>query len=802
MKYEEMKELYEYMRDTMVPVDIKEWQDYQLKMEKLLKELEPYYEEGSKKGITKVDYERIDKVFDEFAKSSDAMMKAYKKVPETEAAKKNPSVNDMVKNINDEFFAKGYVEFKNIKPNENIPLKDQLEDFRFVSVQVSNNDIKKLGGNQSSRLQMNVNIDGQEVKGVFTNMTHFNGRKDMKSVFPELYDKYPKYEDFFKSIDGDEYYNNASYFTTDIMMLLNQNGSPISSEKIRADVIKRYLNNGNFSDEVKAKADKYIKDEAFYYALLDMADRVEARKTATVLNKGNLDMKEGERIDNRNSAMSAVATLIKVPNLVAKSRPLVIYDENGQKFTEGTFMEFAKGKDVNNLAPIDEMRMSGKEGFDKNGDVKKQIADLQVLDYICGNIDRHGGNILYDIDPVTKELKGIVGIDNDSSFGKNPVKVSESDIRLPPLNDMKVISEDMAKTISGLTEGELKSTLHGYGLNEKAIDAAWKRTQRLQEAINNGKMFNKKEGLPNVDPESEKPYLTIMRDEDWETVSLNYCGSGTNNYFSTVNAIGSQAAGEAYIDPFLRRRAMVKSAALLASIDKSQTKDYFDKSKAASPRFFASTRYKNFMAKLKEFHECDIEDESDPFDDENDKKYMKLNQLQQAVDVYKQEKIRDGFIDENWNIKKKVEGKDLDRILLVKDVEKYVKSVQKEKEEAYNVYAAAIKDKKNVDAANRFLASTRTQQQKLVKEKLKKEGIDVEKLEKEQKENVISAKQVVKLQPVVKKPDEENHFVVEVDKSELDESSYLEDSSEELDESSEDLNSNQQSGEEDAKELE
>lgn len=48
----------------------------------------------------------------------------------------------------------------------------------------------------------------------------------------------------------------------------------------------------------------------------------------------------------------------------------------------------------------------------------KQIADLQALDFLCGNVDRHDGNFSFQISKDRPpRVLGIKGFDNDTSFG-------------------------------------------------------------------------------------------------------------------------------------------------------------------------------------------------------------------------------------------------------------------------------------------------------------------------------------------------------------------------------------------------
>lgn len=720
-----MRDVFGYIRDILKPQEIKEWKQYKNDMGLLLNELEPYFvpdNNNQYKAIDPKTYKRISVLFDNVAKSGQEFLKAYKKVPEkTTGANNKPilTIKEVTKNLNDEFFSKGYVEYKNIKPNPHFSLKEQMDDFRYTNVEITSDEIKKIGANQSSRLQMTVNIDGKDIKGVFTEKTLFTGEKDMKEVFPRLVEKYPKYKSFFESIDVSKFYQSAAFYPANLDVLLTKKGDIIYHPDNKKSAVTSFLDKAKLDEATRNKAHAFLEDPGFYEALVDLAGQLDPIRTPATINKGALDMKDGERIDVRNSAMSAVATLINCPDLIAKSRPLVIYDENGKKFNEGTFMEFAKGKDINNLAPVDEMRLMKTSDYD-TPNVKRQLANLQVLDFICGNVDRHGGNILYDVDPKTLKLKGIVGIDNDSAFFKKDIGLNDIYVRLPGVNNLKVIDEDMAETISNLSEGELKATLHGYGLDQAAINAAWKRTALLQEAIKNGDKYEDTKYIPDQEDKKDYPYITIMKKKDWEKLNIKQISKDEPNYYKTLEVMSTLPTDGNIIDPFLKRKRMVANLGLMNAMDKSQTGYMYNKLKQASPKFFASTRYKNVLAKMDEFHKVNWVGDN-PLDVANDRKFTKLNELKMAVNVYKNEKKRDGFINDNWEIKKNVTGKDLNRILYVQELETYIARIEKDKEKADELKRAYAENKIKVNKVNEFLTKSEKSKKQLIEEKIQKD---------------------------------------------------------------------------------
>ena len=107
--------------------------------------------------------------------------------------------------------------------------------------------------------------------------------------------------------------------------------------------------------------------------------------------------------------------------------------------------------------------------------LQKGLLDLQVIDLICGQVDRHQHNYFVRIEG--GEAK-ITGIDNDTCFGTRAEsqynfgdgpkeKVTVPWPGLPPL-----MSFDMFKNLMSITEGKLTETLQRSGLNDEAISVA------------------------------------------------------------------------------------------------------------------------------------------------------------------------------------------------------------------------------------------------------------------------------------------------------------------------------------------
>lgn len=235
-----------------------------------------------------------------------------------------------------------------------------------------------------------------------------------------------------------------------------------------------------------------------------------------LVNVRDLGLQEGQRFDHRNSAMTAVATLMGMNHMVAKSENMKFLDENGEE-VEGTFMEFADGLDLHGKNGLKEFNKVSDDPFAPPCDALEQIADLQAFDYLCGNADRHGGNMSYYVDENGK-FTGIKAFDNDTSFGVIPIDKKKGLFRQAGLNDLKVITEPMAKKIAAMTPEMLKFTLRGRGLTEEEIQAGCQRLTELQGAIREAKQAKTIDDVKAADREHK---LSIMKPEDLKNIHIN-----------------------------------------------------------------------------------------------------------------------------------------------------------------------------------------------------------------------------------------------------------------------------------------
>ena len=150
------------------------------------------------------------------------------------------------------------------------------------------------------------------------------------------------------------------------------------------------------------------------------------------------------------------------------------------------------------------------------------LADMQVLDYICGNVDRHKGNMLYktekDKDGKVK-MTGIVGIDNDASFPEKNIADWEFEHHLdkkPPHaariykpQHFRDVTKKTAEMVKNMTRAQLETILKGHNLSKKSIDLAWKRTLKVKKVIT-----EKKYHISFADDLKENVTRNVLKEEN------------------------------------------------------------------------------------------------------------------------------------------------------------------------------------------------------------------------------------------------------------------------------------------------
>ena len=213
-----------------------------------------------------------------------------------------------------------------------------------------------------------------------------------------------------------------------------------------------------------------------------------------------LDNEEKVNMSRRNVATSRVAALMGLEKLVAKSQTAELYDEKSRQTFKGNLMEKAKGMTVEKFWENEQKEeqkrfkdapLEAKDiGVNVTGSFQRDMCNLQVLDVICGQVDRHQGNYFVSTNGVG-ELAGVQGIDNDGAFGLNEEVSSSKDASRSDraIYDMDTgemtlpyMDENLAERILQLEPDMFRFALQDL-LKHEEIEAVIKRLDRTKAAI-------------------------------------------------------------------------------------------------------------------------------------------------------------------------------------------------------------------------------------------------------------------------------------------------------------------------------
>ncbi len=151
-------------------------------------------------------------------------------------------------------------------------------------------------------------------------------------------------------------------------------------------------------------------------------------------------------------------------------------------------------------APKNSERQWSQGGPQKAGTVnaddpvlQRALNKLQILDAICGQLDRHTGNWFVDTDEKTGQVRGVTGIDLDMAFGSKLEGINKSDASGSPFfrGMPSIVDAEFGQRILQIQAQEIRAALRGL-LSQAEIDATVTRftrvKEKVQELANNGQL--------------------------------------------------------------------------------------------------------------------------------------------------------------------------------------------------------------------------------------------------------------------------------------------------------------------------
>lgn len=469
-----------------------------------------YYKRVIKEGMNSPHsekYKNVCTVLDELVKISDklknpkhkmsqteyeALMKGYedtKKACESYLAEKN-AFNDYEKERKGIIENISYVLNKDLNVlsscdlSEPISLSEIIYKSRTHVIKLDRADFNTMGAAMSNRIPLKTN-SGK--KGFFTPKVFFDPDTEWKNKLKAYEVKFGRISEECKAkleaLKTDEEFQ---------MKIVDH----IPTEKIKEDAryfgtVKNHMKKLacllGMGKDIKEVEQLFKKDFTLYDDLFDFTNSVAklANYQGILYDTG---IKKGANISSRNCAMTDMAKLLGCEHLLANSTKMKVVI-NGQE-VEGVFMETAEGSDINRLKPGDLIIEAGGMSIE-NPEALQQMIDLQILDFVCGNTDRHGGNMVYQFEKTMLggvKFTGIKGIDNDCAFGTPKIDAKTSIMHMTSLENMKYITPKMKLRLENLTPAGVKLQLANDDLSEEEVNAVLDRVQMIQDAIREKKI--------------------------------------------------------------------------------------------------------------------------------------------------------------------------------------------------------------------------------------------------------------------------------------------------------------------------
>jgi|GEM_PF-1520871 len=200
------------------------------------------------------------------------------------------------------------------------------------------------------------------------------------------------------------------------------------------------------------------------------------------------------RSSNREVAMARLDMLLD-GTLISKANLAIKKTGMSQTPTLGSVAKGAKGHDITGYNTVDNQgaHPGTNDTVAKDDPVlMSKLNALQMIDFIAGQVDRHQGNYMIEVDNGGNVI-GVTGIDNDMSFGtKDTGTMAQRGARQLPGVGM-YFDSDMATKIMALDPGMVRLVLSDL-LTEPEIASTLERLDllqgELQRALNQGNLLN------------------------------------------------------------------------------------------------------------------------------------------------------------------------------------------------------------------------------------------------------------------------------------------------------------------------
>ena len=351
-----------------------------------------------------------------------------------------------------------------------------------------------VGGANNRRIAIEItDRKGTSKEGFFTAAADCRGRNQIR----DLVEFYSREQEELHPLWAEAIRRSATLFMQDGKYLREQMGYDLRDIGFSADTARMLEDDPEF--------------HVFYSTFIQ---RVSSIQDGFIEGYRTMGVKGDGSIEKRNVAFSRLSDALDCSGCIAHAEAMQLQKDG--KILDGIFMDRAPGKSVFDFMPGDEEVRQGVQAFDGSMALK-DLADIQVMDYLCMNIDRNDGNMLYQYSEDGKKCLGVTGIDNDLSFGTIYVASNRKQLLDTPLDKIRVISESQAKRITEMTEISLRNAVGGQGIGEAEYTALRERFTRLKNRVTSGS-------------------IRIVKDDEWKDMTLEQLAEKDTIFHTVKNS--------------------------------------------------------------------------------------------------------------------------------------------------------------------------------------------------------------------------------------------------------------------------
>ena len=310
---------------------------------------------------------------------------------------------------------------------------------------------------------------------------------DYLSMFPEVNNAFIK-QMYKEVLDGYYYYCSGNGGLEEIYS--NMQGYTEAYKKREVELAHHILKSVNLPPS-------YVSDVALLGKMLSGFSTFIAQQIIS----SQAGISAGNTLTGRNVAASRLAKLLGFGG-ISESRSAVIR-RNGQ-FLKGNIMDDSDGDNI--------VDIGRKHGADLQFDDQavSDLMDLRVFDFICGQVDRHNGNIHFNYK--NGSIVGVKGIDNDMCFGEYTYdditnSAHNHQTKFDPLL-LDGLSDNFIRQLDSLSRPLVDALLSDI-LTKKELDALWSRISGIQNELRKKDALLKaaKNKEENADIKKKKQYF-------------------------------------------------------------------------------------------------------------------------------------------------------------------------------------------------------------------------------------------------------------------------------------------------------